>query len=53
VLKAQLAGGKKHIGIFYGAGHLSDMDKRLREDFQLQPETITWLTAWNLAAKPE
>ena len=44
--------GKKHIGIFYGAGHLSDMDKRLRKDFHLQPESITWLTAWDLAAKP-
>jgi hypothetical protein len=52
VLKVQMAGGKKHIGIFYGAGHLNDMDKHLRADFHLQPESITWLTAWNLAAKP-
>jgi hypothetical protein len=52
VLKKQMAGGKKHIGVFYGAGHLSDMDKRLRTDFHLQPASITWLTAWDLAAKP-
>lgn len=52
VLKVQLATGKKHIGIFYGAGHLSDMDKHMRADFHLQPESITWLSAWNLAAKP-
>jgi hypothetical protein len=52
VLKSQMASGKKHIGIFYGAGHLSDMDKRLRSDFHLQPTSITWLTAWDLAAKP-
>jgi hypothetical protein len=52
VLKTQLAEDKKHIGIFYGAGHLSDMDKHLRADFHLQPVSITWLTAWNLAAKP-
>ena len=52
VLKQQIAKGQKKIGIFYGAGHLSDMDKRLRKDFSLQPESITWLTAWNLAAKP-
>ena len=51
VLKKQIAKGKKKIGIFYGAGHLSDMDKRLRKDFSLQPESITWLTAWDLAAK--
>ena len=52
VLKKEIADGKKHIGIFYGAGHLSDMDKRLRTEFHLQPESITWLTAWDLAPKP-
>jgi hypothetical protein len=49
VLKQQLATGKKRLGIFYGAGHLNDMDERLRKDFRLQPVAITWLTAWNLA----
>lgn len=52
VLKKQLADGRKRLGIFYGAGHLNDMDERLRKDFNLQPAAITWLTAWNLAAKP-
>jgi hypothetical protein len=52
VLKSQMAAGKKRIGIFYGAGHLNDMDKHLREDFHMQPTSMTWLTAWNLAAKP-
>jgi len=52
VLQVQLAAGKKRVGIFYGAGHLADMDKRLREDFGLRPVEITWLTAWDLAAKP-
>ena len=51
MLKQQLAKGKKKIGIFYGAGHLNDMDERLRKDFNLQPASITWLTAWDLAAK--
>jgi hypothetical protein len=51
VLKKQIDAGKKHLGIFYGAGHLGDMDKRLRNDFKLQPVSITWVTAWNLAAK--
>jgi len=30
VLKEQLAAGKKRLAIFYGAGHLADMDGRLR-----------------------
>jgi hypothetical protein len=49
VLRQQLATGKKRLGIFYGAGHLNDMDARLRKDFQLEPVAVTWLTAWNLA----
>jgi hypothetical protein len=49
VLKRQLDTGKKRLGIFYGAGHLNDMDERLRRDFSLRPVAITWLTAWNLA----
>jgi len=49
VLKQQLAAGKKRLAIFYGAGHLSDMDQRLREQFGLVPVEITWLTAWDLA----
>jgi hypothetical protein len=51
VLKEQLAAGKKRIGIFYGAGHLADMDRRLRQDFGMTPVSITWLTAWDLAPK--
>src|SRR3954469_23639992 len=52
VLKQQLAHGKKHVGIFYGAGHLSDMDKHMRSEFHMQPESVTWLTAWDLRPKP-
>jgi hypothetical protein len=53
VLKEQLAAGKRKLGIFYGAGHLNDMDERLRKDFALEPVSIRWLTAWNLSAKPK
>lgn len=48
VLKKELAAGKRHVGIFYGAGHLNDMDERLRDDFGLEPQSITWITAWDL-----
>lgn len=49
VLKQQLAAGKKRLAIFYGAGHLPDMDQHLREDFGLEPVEITWLTAWDMS----
>jgi hypothetical protein len=51
VLKEQLAAGKRKVGIFYGAGHLNDMDERLRKEFGLEPVSINWLTAWNLSAQ--
>lgn len=48
VLDKQLGEGKKSIGIFYGAGHLADMEKRLLTDFGLKRESEKWLTAWKL-----
>lgn len=52
VLRKQLDQGKSQVGVFYGAGHLNDMDERLRQDFDLEPASITWLTAWDLREKP-
>ena len=51
VLRDQLAAGKKKLAVFYGAGHLADMDQRLRKDFGMRPSEITWLTAWDLTPK--
>ena len=53
VLREQLDAGKLKVGIFYGAGHLSDMDTRLKEEFGLQPISVTWLTAWDLTAQDD
>ena len=47
VLQKQIAAGKKKLGIFYGAAHLKDMEKRLLAlGFKL--EKTEWLTAWDL-----
>jgi hypothetical protein len=51
VLKKQLAEGKKRIAIFYGAGHLPDMEKRLVSEFKLQPGEVKWVEAWDLRPK--
>jgi hypothetical protein len=55
VLASQIKAGKKKIGVFYGAGHLSDMEQRLFKDFNLKRGDEKWLTAWSLerAAKKE
>jgi hypothetical protein len=51
VLQKEIAKGKKKIGIFYGAAHMPDFEKRLAEDFDLKKDKVEWVTAWDLKAK--
>ncbi|QEG23535.1 hypothetical protein [Mariniblastus fucicola] len=51
VLKEELASGKKKIAIFYGAGHLADMEKRLISDFQMNVGGQKWIPAWTLTKR--
>jgi hypothetical protein len=53
VLKEQIEAGKKKIGVFYGAGHLADMEERLLKDFNLKRGETRWLTAWDLRTKKQ
>jgi hypothetical protein len=48
VLADEIKSGKKKLAIFYGAGHLADMEKRLVSDFGLKRADEKWLDAWNL-----
>lgn len=41
---------RRRIAIFYGAGHLTDFERRLAKQFDLQPSgEPRWLTAWDLS----
>jgi len=50
VLRQRIAAGDRRVAIFYGAAHMDDFDRRLREDFGLepQPRETVWLEAWDL-----
>jgi hypothetical protein len=48
VLDREIKAGKKKIGIFYGAGHLANMEQRLFKDFGLKREAVQWVEAWDL-----
>src|SRR5207237_3527083 len=48
VLDEEIKSGKKKLAIFYGAGHLFDMEKHLLADFGLKRADERWLEAWNL-----
>ncbi len=51
-LQKQLAAGKQKIGIFYGAAHMPDFEKRLVADFGLQVVEQSWVVAWDLQRGP-
>lgn len=48
VLERELENGKTNLAIFYGAGHLPDMQQRLEKDFQMKRGGQNWLRAWSL-----
>jgi hypothetical protein len=48
VLKQQLAAGKKKIAILYGAAHMPDFDKRLKDEVGVKRTTNEWIDAWSL-----
>jgi len=47
VLHQQLDAGASRIGIFYGVGHMPDLDARLHA-MGLVPAKTVWVDAWNL-----
>ena len=51
VLSSQIALKKHKIAIFYGAGHMPDLEKRLINDFSMELVDRTWIPAWDLTGK--
>ena len=52
VFDREVAAGRKNLGIFYGAAHLSEMEKDLeKRGFQRTGER--WLTAWDIKPRVE
>ncbi|XP_022933405.1 uncharacterized protein LOC111440833 [Cucurbita moschata] len=43
--------GHNKIAILYGGGHMPDLGRRLREDFDLIPSRVKWITAWSIAKR--
>lgn len=40
--------GHNKIAILYGGGHMPDLGRRLREEFDLVPSQVQWVTAWSI-----
>lgn len=52
-LLRQIALGKRRLGVFYGAGHMADMEVRLLEEFGFERRESRWLVAWNMRRPAE
>lgn len=47
-LKRAIDDGHNKIAILYGGGHMPDLGRRLREEFDLIPSHVQWITAWSI-----
>jgi hypothetical protein len=48
VLQERIDAGDRKLAIFYGAGHLAEMDEQLEKGFDMVPVGVEWLEAWDL-----
>jgi len=49
VLRRELKkSSNKELGVFYGAGHFADMEKRMVDEFGFERASEEWITAWQL-----
>ncbi|KAF6176357.1 hypothetical protein GIB67_011146 [Kingdonia uniflora] len=47
-LERAIQKGHNRIAVLYGGGHMPDLGRRLREDFDLVPSKVQWVTAWSI-----
>lgn len=53
VLDEQISAGKKNIGIYYGAAHMPDIEKKLIEGRGFEKVGHRWLLAWDVTRRPD
>lgn len=51
VLRKQIGMGKRKLAVFYGGGHMPDLDKRLL-GLGFRKDKTEWLTAWDIRDDP-
>ncbi|MBN2491904.1 MAG: hypothetical protein JXQ29_13740 [Planctomycetes bacterium] len=48
VLAERIGAGKKKLAVFYGGGHMPDLERRLRVELGLEKACEEWLRAWDI-----
>ncbi|XP_045789161.1 uncharacterized protein LOC123884177 isoform X2 [Trifolium pratense] len=52
-LRSAMDKGHNKIAILYGGGHMPDLGRRLREEFDLIPSGLEWITAWSIRKRKD
>ncbi|KAJ0962909.1 hypothetical protein J5N97_028031 [Dioscorea zingiberensis] len=47
-LQRAIDDGHNRIAVLYGGGHMPDLGRRLREEFDMVPSQVQWITAWSI-----
>ena len=47
-IKEAINRGYKRIAVLYGGGHMPDLGRRLREELNMVPADVQWVTAWSI-----
>ncbi|RRT84877.1 hypothetical protein BHE74_00005872 [Ensete ventricosum] len=50
-LRRAIDRGHQRIAVLYGGGHMPDLGRRLREEFDMVPSHVQWITAWSIKNK--
>ncbi|MCI23819.1 hypothetical protein A2U01_0045001, partial [Trifolium medium] len=50
-LRSAMDKGRNKIAILYGGGHMRDLGRQLREEFDLIPSGVEWITAWSISKR--
>lgn len=53
VLAREMKGGRKKLGIYYGAAHLPHLEQRLVKDLGFHKVKHEWLQAWDCTKRPD
>jgi len=50
-IKEAINRGYKRIAVLYGGGHMPDLGRRLREELNMVPADVQWVTAWSIRSR--
>ncbi|CAM0911460.1 unnamed protein product [Alopecurus aequalis] len=50
-IKGAINRGYNRIAVLYGGGHMPDLGRRLREELNMVPSDVQWVTAWSIRSR--